>query len=158
MAAYWLLKECKGFEMLLSPFQTQLTFKSPLFVWLTVAVAALAVAWPGQVLQLRLAAPFMVFFCVAISYLFWRICLTVLAKMTASNWWKFGYYYSVFVYYLALAAVPLSIIALPFSWADPEYADLPKWTTLLGVPMAVSGMIAVGEVIRRNYEQPFPRR
>jgi hypothetical protein len=61
------------------------------------------------------------------------------------------------VYYLALAAVPLSIIALPFSWTDPAYADLPKWTTLLGVPMAFSGMIAAGEVIRRNYEQPFPR-
>ena len=91
--------------MLLSPFQTQLTLKSPPFVWLTVAVAALAVAWPGQVPQLRLAAPFMVFFCVAISYLFWRICLTLVAKLTAS---KFGYYYSLFVYYLALAAVPLS--------------------------------------------------
>jgi hypothetical protein len=128
-----------------------LTFKSPLLVWVTVAVAALAVAWPGQDIQFRLGAPFMVLFSVAGSYLFWRICLTVLARITASNWWKFGYYYSLLVYYMAVAAVPLSIIAMPLSWGDPAYADLPKWIVLLGVPTSLSGMIAAGEVIRGNY-------
>jgi hypothetical protein len=84
----------------------------------------------------------MVLFTVAASYLFWRICLTVLARITASNWWKFGYYYSLFVYYLAAAAVPLAIVAMPFSWGDLAYADLPKWTVLLGAPTALSSMIA----------------
>jgi hypothetical protein len=143
--------ECRVFAMLLSPFQIHLTFKSPLLLCATVGVAALAAAWPGQDLQFRLAAPFMVLFSVAASYLFWRICLTVLARITASNWSKFGYYYSLFVYYMAAAAVPLSIVAIPFSWTDPAYADLPKWTVLLGVPTALSGMIAAGEVIRGNY-------
>lgn len=138
--------------MQLSPFQAQLTFRSPLLVWVTVAVAVLAVAWPGQDIQFRLAAPFMVLFSVVGSYLFWRICLTVLAKITASNWWKFGYYYSLLVYYLAVAAVPISLIAMPLSWGDPAYADLPKWIGLLGVPTSLSGMIAAGEVIRGNYD------
>jgi hypothetical protein len=80
-----------------------------------------------------------------------------LARITASNWWKFGYYYSLFVYYVAAAAVPLSVVAIPFFWADPAYADLPKWCALLGVPTALSGMIAAGEVIRENYE-PADRR
>lgn len=102
--------------MLLSPFQTQLTFKSALLVWLSVGIAALAVAWPGQELQVRLGAPFIVLFCVAASYLFWRICLTILTRITASNWWRFGYYYSLFIYYAAAAAVPLSVIAIPFFW------------------------------------------
>ena len=144
--------ECRGFAMLLSPFQAQLTFKSPLLVWLTVAVAALAVAWPGQDLKVRLGAPFIVLFSVASSYVFWRICLTVLARITAARWWKFGYFYSLFIYYMAAAAVPLSVVAMPLLWGDSAYADLPKWIVLLGVPTALSGMIAVGEVIRGNYE------
>jgi len=117
----------------------------------TVAVAALAAAWAGQDLQFKLAAPFMVLFSVAGSYLLWRICLTILARITASNWWKFGYYYLLLVYYVAVAAVPLSLIAMPLSWRDPAYADLPKWLVLLGVPTSLSGMIAAGEVIRGNY-------
>jgi hypothetical protein len=137
--------------MPLSPFQTQLTFRSPLLVWVTVAVATLAVAWPGQDSQFRLAAPFMVLFSVAGSYLFWRICLTGLARITASNWWKFGYYYSLLVYYMAVAAVVLSIVAMPLSWGDPAYADLPKWIVLLGVPTSLSVMVAAGEVVRGNY-------
>ena len=137
--------------MLLSPFQMQLTFRSPLLVWMTVAVAAVAAAWPGQALQFRLAVPFMVLFSVLGTYLFWRICLTILARITASNWWKFGYYYSLLVYYLAVAAVPVSLIAIPLSWRDPATADLPKWLVLLGVPTSLSSMIAAGEVIRGNY-------
>jgi hypothetical protein len=140
--------------MLFSPFQMELTFKSPPLVWLTVAVATVAAAWPAQDLPFRLAAPFMVLFSVAGSYLFWRFCLTILARITASNRSMFGYYYSLFVYYMAVAAVPLSIIAMPFSWRDPAYADLPKWIALLGVPTALSCMIAAGEVIRGNYEPP----
>lgn len=112
--------------MLLSPFKTRLTFKSPLLVWLTIAIAALAVAWPGQDLAVRLGAPFIVLFSVAIAYGFWRICLTLLARITAARWWKFGYYYSLFIYYMAVAAVPLSIIAIPLSWGDSAYTDLPR--------------------------------
>jgi hypothetical protein len=57
----------------------------------------------------------------------------------------------LFVYYLTAASVPLSIVAIPFSWTDRAYVGLPKWIVLLGVPTAFRGMMAAREVITGNY-------
>jgi mannose/fructose/N-acetylgalactosamine-specific phosphotransferase system component IIC len=136
--------------MRLSPFNFSLTLKSPLVVGAIVAVCLCAVAWPQQPMRVRLAGPLLVLFLVLVTYGFWFIALSALAKMARRHLARGAYIYISAMYYCCLCAALLSPVAAALEWQSLD-EDLPKWVALVLVPTALCSVAAIGGVIRANY-------